>query len=160
WRLDLGELSEVGLSLGADIPVCLSRRAARMRGIGEKVEPLNQAHRAQLAGRPVLLVNPLEPLETKAVFAAYAAMGGQSSVSKEGQGPRPNDLLGPALDHCPTIGQILSALEGAISVRDFGMSGSGPTCFALFDRIADCQTTARDIACAYPEWWVRSSHLI
>jgi 4-diphosphocytidyl-2-C-methyl-D-erythritol kinase len=100
-----------------------------------------------LSGRPVLLVNPRVPLSTADVFAAWDGEDrGPLADWREGR----NDLEGSAIALVPQIGSMLgwlSAQHGASFVR---MSGSGATCFALFET-EDARDAAAD---GVPrEWW-------
>jgi 4-diphosphocytidyl-2-C-methyl-D-erythritol kinase len=155
WGVETS-LHEVAAGLGADVPVCLASRPARMQGIGEI-----------LAAAPVLpdfgivLVNPGVAVPTPSVFKARA--GGFSAVAGlPGAWPdvaamvddlnaTRNDLQDAAIGIAPVIAAVLdmlAALPGALLVR---MSGSGATCFALFETpqaAAAAAETARR-----PGWW-------
>jgi 4-diphosphocytidyl-2-C-methyl-D-erythritol kinase len=100
-----------------------------------------------MSGTPVLLVNPRVPLSTAEVFARWDGDDrGPLGDWREGR----NDLEAPAIALVPQIEAVLAWLgtrPGATFVR---MSGSGATCFALFD-----DEEARDAAAAAVprEWW-------
>ncbi len=129
-------------ALGADVPACV--RAQTMRGSGAG-EALTVA--ASVAGTPILLVNPLIPLATGPVFKAWDGIDrGPLADWRHGR----NDLEAPAMALVPEIGAILAWLRGQPGVTLARMSGSGATCFALFDGPA-----ARDAAAhAVPAtWW-------
>jgi 4-diphosphocytidyl-2-C-methyl-D-erythritol kinase len=142
-------LMTIAAALGSDVPACLFGRTAIGRGRGETLEAIDGA-----AGMPVLLVNPLVPVATRDVFARWNGVdrgplgeGALLQVAGEGR----NDLEAPARAVAPVIGEVLAMLAaqpGATLVR---MSGSGATCFALFDSV-DARTAAA-IAMARPGWW-------
>ena len=145
---------ERAAKLGADVPACVESRTCIGRGTGAELGPGPD----DLAGTPVLLVNPRVPLATGPVFAAWDARdrgplpgGTARDIALTGR----NDLESPALALCPAIGEVLSALRetAAWLVR---MSGSGATCFALFDSVE-----ARDAAAASvdPGWWQMAARL-
>lgn len=163
WGLETGTVDMNGLaaSVGADVPVCLIRQSTRMVGIGEKTTLLDQDRRARLCGLPILLVNPRQPASTKAVFTALA-QGATHPVAGVPKDTRllPNDLIAPALQVAPAIGAVLGVLSTLDRATQFGMSGSGPSCFALFERMADCLAAARHVSEAGDDWWVASSRLI
>jgi len=93
------------------------------------------------------------PLSTAAVFKAWDKLDrGPLTDWETGR----NDLEAPARALVPEIGDVLDALSGARFVR---MSGSGATCFGLFESDARMETTARDIAAAHPDWWMLSTRL-
>ncbi len=149
WGIDPAHASEVAPALGADVPACLLSMTARGRGAGEKLELVD----AGVAGVPVLLVNPLIGLSTRAVFECWDGVDrGPLGDWREGR----NDLEAPARKLVPEIGEVLGWLGrqgGATFVR---MSGSGATCFALFK-----DEDARDAATAAcpSAWWYLASHL-
>ncbi|NLR72927.1 4-(cytidine 5'-diphospho)-2-C-methyl-D-erythritol kinase [Novosphingobium sp. ERN07] len=140
--------------LGADVPACVESVACIGRGTGTELEPIAN----DLAGLPVLLVNPRIPLATGPVFKAW------DSVDRgplEGNDLRTmalngrNDLEGPALSLVPEIRDVLQVLQqtGAWLTR---MSGSGATCFALYDttQVRDAARTAMP-----PAWWTLAGKL-
>jgi 4-diphosphocytidyl-2-C-methyl-D-erythritol kinase len=140
--------------LGADVPACVLSRACIARGTGtELTEVLND-----LAGMACLLVNPRVPLSTGPVFKAWDGIdrgpltdGNLREIMLAGR----NDLEAPALSLCPVIGDVLGALKATSPVLA-RMSGSGATCFALYDDPAQ-----RDAAqAAIPkEWWTLAGAL-
>ena len=144
WGTDPEHAEEVAPSLGSDVPACLLSLPARGEGAGTRLTPLALP---ELAGTPVLLVNPRVPLSTSEVFARWDAEDhGSLGDWRDGR----NDLEPMAVALVPQIGSVLawlSAQPGATFVR---MSGSGATCFAFFESEA-----ARDSATdAVPrEWW-------
>jgi 4-diphosphocytidyl-2-C-methyl-D-erythritol kinase len=147
WRLDVSEADLLPLAgeLGADVPACLLSRTARGKGRGDV---LTEVDVAGLSGAPVLLVNPGVPVSTAEVFRRWSGRDG---------GPLPtglcagrNDLEGPAREVAPVIADLLGALAGAPLVR---MSGSGATCFAVYDSPSDRDRAAARISAAHPGWW-------
>lgn len=145
---------ERAAKLGADVPACVNSRTCIGRGTGTELEPGPD----DLAGTPVLLVNPRVPLATGPVFSAWDGLDRgplPKGTARETALAGRNDLEAPALALCPAIGEVLAALRGtnAWLVR---MSGSGATCFALFDT-----TERRDAAAAIidPGWWQMSGLL-
>ncbi|WP_347304311.1 4-(cytidine 5'-diphospho)-2-C-methyl-D-erythritol kinase [Croceibacterium sp. TMG7-5b_MA50] len=137
--------------LGADVPACVESVTCIGRGTGTELEPVA----SDLTGTPVLLVNPRLPLATGPVFQAWDGQdrgpmpdGPPSLIARDGR----NDLEAPAITLCPTIADVLAALErtGAWLVR---MSGSGATCFALYAEAAARDAAAAAIAAEQPGWW-------
>jgi 4-diphosphocytidyl-2-C-methyl-D-erythritol kinase len=140
--------SAVAVRLGADVPACLYSQTMRGSGKGEDLTGL-----PSLAGTPVLLINPRVPLSTAAVFKAW---DGQDRGPLEDWQEGRNDLEAPARALVPQISAVLDWLtdqRGATLVR---MSGSGATCFALFDTMASRDAAA---AAVLPEWWHMASVL-
>ena len=171
--LDDPRLREVALLTGADVPVCLASRACDMTGVGENLLPLN------LPSMPCVMINPRVPVATKDVFAALGLQKGELLVGAsdviespgwpddggsigdwvEALAAGTNDLEAPALRIQPLIGEVLTALRGADGSRLARMSGSGATCFAIFEETAKAQAAARKIELAHPEWWVHAGTL-
>lgn len=151
-------------ALGADIPVCLSGKAARMRGIGEQIDPVKA-----FPNLPVVLVNPGVAVPTGAVFnqlpvrersgmpAEFPSFDSFGTVLDFLARTR-NDLEGPACDIAPVIRDCLHSLRGA-GAAFARMSGSGATCFGLFATAASAVQAATQIAGDHPDWWVRAGQL-
>jgi len=146
----LGGGPEIAAALGADVPACLLSRTARGTGRGDALVPVEIAG---LAGTPVLLVNPGVPLATADVFRAW---DGVDRGPLEGWEEGRNDLEPPARALVPAIGAVLDALAGARIAR---MSGSGATCFGLFDSDGARDAAAAAIAAAHPGWWLSQTWL-
>jgi 4-diphosphocytidyl-2-C-methyl-D-erythritol kinase len=156
WPLD--RLQVLGAQLGADIPACLPSHPVIARGIGDQLSPA--------PGMPncgILLVNPRVAVPTPAVFKAFKAMN--PVIAARAFAPLPerfqslgdmvgiirhrgNDLLPAAVSVAPVVADVLQVLGGLPGARYAGLSGSGATCFALFDT----QTEAHN-AVVPTEWW-------
>lgn len=156
WDLpdDYGRHLSIAAGLGADVPACIANQACVGTGTGIDLELAEN----DLAGTPVLLVNPLVPLSTGPVFKAWDGLdrgplpeGRVSKIAREGR----NDLEAPAIALCPVIADVLAALQ-ATNPWLARMSGSGATCFALYDT-----AEARDAAqAAMPAgWWTMAGRL-
>ncbi|MEG3154772.1 4-(cytidine 5'-diphospho)-2-C-methyl-D-erythritol kinase [Sphingomonas sp. RB1R13] len=143
WGIDPVHASAVAPTLGSDVPACLLSMTARGSGAGDNLA----LEDADVAAAPVLLVNPREPLSTGAVFADWDGIDrGPLDHWRDGR----NDLEPAACALVPAIGSVLDWLGKQPGVSTARMSGSGATCFALFDDEA-----ARDGAAAAvpPDWW-------
>lgn len=165
WRCPLPP-AEAVLSLGADVPVCLPGRPARMSGVGEHLAPLDHP----LPPAWLVLANPGVALSTPAVFAALAsrdnpplpamppladagALAGYLAACR-------NDLEPPARGLAPVIGTVLGALQAQPGCLLARMSGSGATCFGLFAAERPAASAAGAIARIMPGWWVRAAPLV
>jgi 4-diphosphocytidyl-2-C-methyl-D-erythritol kinase len=157
WDVSLPEplWLHIARALGADVPMCLASRTALASGVGEHLQPA-----PPLPEAAILLVNPGVALGTPEVFAkrsgtfsrAIPLQGGWTSVADlvEQLARRGNDLTAAAISLCPAIGKVLAALRAAAGARYAGMSGSGATCFALFDSLEAAQDAAASLP---PAWW-------
>lgn len=139
--------------LGSDVPACLLGRAAIGRGRGEQLQPV-----AGASGTPVLLINPGVAVSTAAVFANWDGLDRGPLDPNDLLGSR-NDLEAPARALAPVIDTALALLvdqHGATLVR---MSGSGATCFALFNDPAARDAAAANVGQSHPDWWRLASTL-
>ena len=154
---DDSRLLVIAEALGSDVPACLVGRGALGRGRGEQLEPANG-----LTGTPVLLVNPGVAVSTASVFAAWDGRDrgpiGEGQLLDRALLGR-NDLEAPARTIAPVIGEALALLLDGGGTRLVRMSGSGATCFALYDRAEDRAAAARTIRAARPGWWCLESAL-
>lgn len=170
WSLgfSLDQLCAIGLALGADVPMCLHGCPLIAKGIGEIIEPvgLPQLH--------LLLVNPVVSVPTPAIFKALAKKdneglppilsdwGKMSPMATESGGldefisrlrSTRNDLQTPAIIFQPIIAEVIAVLEhsGALFAR---MSGSGATCFGIFQDAQSKMSALTAISKAHPQWWL------
>jgi 4-diphosphocytidyl-2-C-methyl-D-erythritol kinase len=152
-------VQEAALGVGADVPVCLSSCARIMRGVGEQLsDPLD------LPRLPALLVNPGVPLATRDVFARFSGnQDGKASLAGvprergaliEWLGAHGNDLTHSAIACVPVIADVLQALGAMPGARLARMSGSGPTCFALFASPGEATAAAQCLKTERKDWWV------
>ena len=153
---------------GADVPVCLSPRARMMTGIGDRLGPP-----VALPGAFAVLVNPGIAAPTKQVFEALGlAHGSRVRSPTDLATPNPNaaltldalvsshnDLEAGALRVAPVIADALERLSRLREAKVTRMSGSGATCFALFDNRRSAATARRQLAADRPEWWVKATVL-
>jgi 4-diphosphocytidyl-2-C-methyl-D-erythritol kinase len=158
----------IAASLGADVPVCLRSAAQFMWGTGHDTVAV-----PALPVLPAILVNPGVPLATAAVFRALAASPVPSALRPRVapsrfrdaaavvayMGDHANDLEPVATALCPPVGLVLAALRSLPGVRIARMSGSGPTCFALFETSDDAADAARRASDSEPRWWVAATTL-
>jgi len=144
-------------SLGADVPACVQSSTCIGRGTGTELAPIDN----DLAGMPVLLVNPRLAVPTGPVFGGWDGVDRgpmpEGSVAEITRGGR-NDLQDPAIAICPAIAEVLSALS-ATGPWHHAMSGSGATCFALYDNRDDRDRAAMALAQAQPGWWQMKGQL-
>ena len=155
WHLPLPS-AELALALGADVPVCLAGRPARMAGIGEALAPA-----PALPPCGLLLVNPGVAVATPAVFRARSGPFSPPLDLPDGWADAAalaadlarlgNDLEAPAVALAPAIGTVLAALRALPGTLLARMSGSGATCFALFATAAHARQAATLVT--RPGWW-------
>ncbi len=156
-------------AVSSDAPVCLCPSARHMAGRGERLGPA-----LGLPPLPAVLANPGVAVATPAVFAALGLKVGASLDAPPAPRLEPgydraraldalkagrNDLQASAIAIAPAIGDTLAALARLDGARLARMSGSGATCFALFDDRHAAARAARMLAGAHPSWWVRATYL-
>ena len=152
-------LVDIAAALGADVPACLAGRTALGTGRGDTLAAIDG-----LSGTPLLLVNPRVAVSTAAVFAGWDGIDRgaipdgaipDGAILDRARASR-NDLEPPALRIAPAIATVLAMLAAATGVSLARMSGSGATCFALFDSIAARDAAARSAAAA-GHWYLQTS---
>jgi len=171
--IDDERMTEVAKLTGADVPVCLASRACVMTGVGETLMPLS------LPKLPCVLVNPRVPVATRDVFAALGLRNGELLVGAtdvlqaaawpeagasvedwvEALATSSNDLEAPATRLQPAIGEVLAALNATNGAWLARMSGSGATCFAIYENTAEAQRASQKIQLDRPTWWVHAGIL-
>ena len=161
WPAD--RLRELGQEIGADVPVCVWSRPARLRGIGERLDPVRG-----LPDLPLVLVNPGIGLATAEVFEALDP--GRPPIGRTPFPPHPslvrlavwllesrNELERAASRLAPGIEDVLERLRSEPDCLVARMSGSGATCFGLFTDSGTAEAAAAGIARDHPGWWCRAA---
>ena len=173
FAVDDPRLIEVAKQTGADVPVCLASRGCVMTGVGETLLPLT------LPIMPCVMVNPRVPVATKDVFQALGLRSGELLVGAtdvlqavdwpkaggsledwvEALAAGTNDLEAPAMRIQPVIGEVIAALNATNGAWLARMSGSGATCFALYENTAEAGRAAEKLRLDHPGWWVHAGTL-
>ncbi|MEP2104044.1 MAG: 4-(cytidine 5'-diphospho)-2-C-methyl-D-erythritol kinase [Parasphingorhabdus sp.] len=150
--LSLEALAQLSEPLGADIPACVLNQTCRGEGIGQDLVPLENG---ALEGHYALLANPLVPVSTAIVFQDWDGVdrgalqdGDLMDAAIAGR----NDLQKPAGNLAPIIADILSELGKTEPVMA-RMSGSGATCFGLYETEQLALAAREDIAAILPDIW-------
>ncbi len=155
------------LALGADVPVCLAGRPARMTGIGERVVTLAHA----LPQAWLVLVNPGVALSTPAVFRAMTRRDHPGLPDALPHWPdavamsaflaaQRNDMEPAAMAMAPVIADVKAALAAQRGCLLARMSGSGATCFGLFGNAETAAAAAGNITRAHAGWWVAGAPML
>ncbi|MEM1317059.1 MAG: 4-(cytidine 5'-diphospho)-2-C-methyl-D-erythritol kinase, partial [Pseudomonadota bacterium] len=160
WNVDI-DLAPIAERLGADVPMCLMSKPLRARGVGELLEPI------ALPGFDIVLANPGIAVSTPEVFRhldrkVHAPLDVLDHAVDDWLmwlTDQRNDLEAPAFSSAPEIAQCLDALWGTSRVRLARMSGSGATCFALYDSEGCAARAAAQMRAAYPGWWVAAARI-
>jgi 4-diphosphocytidyl-2-C-methyl-D-erythritol kinase len=168
WGIQFGQaaLERLSVQLGSDVPACVRGRPLIMRGTGERLIDVTAPD------LPIVLVNPGMALETRKVFERFDQLGANRTF-RETAPPDArdfnaflqqlsafrNDLETPATALMPEIGKALAALRSEPGCRLARMSGSGPTCFGIFDSDEEADAAAKRIADKKRKYWVRATAL-
>lgn len=166
WGIEFGQtaLERLAVQLGSDVPACVRLRPLVMRGTGERLID------ATAPDMPAVLVNPGIALETRKVFAKFDQMGANRNFREteppvgddlQGfaaslQGYR-NDLQAAAIAISPEIERVLNMIRSEPGCLLARMSGSGPTCFGIFESDAAAEGAARRISEKKRKYWVRAT---
>ena len=161
WGVDAGihdQLGDLALCLGADVPVCLKSKCTWMEGIGDKLSP-----GPTLPDFHIVLLNPGIGVSTPKIFKNLGGV-----FSSEQHKPQVfstshdftdylsivgNDLESPACQLEPTILKCLGELQRQKDCDFSGMSGSGATCFGIFQSKECAENAVANIAQKHPDWW-------
>ncbi|MEP3524572.1 MAG: 4-(cytidine 5'-diphospho)-2-C-methyl-D-erythritol kinase [Hyphomicrobiales bacterium] len=154
------------LSLGADVPVCMNTKAVRMRGIGEEISDI-----PTLPQLYIVLVNPGVGVSTPAIFKALHDKNNPALSNYPAEGwliasdifdwlqQNRNDLESTAAKLCPEIKECLDTIAHLKGAQLHRMSGSGATCFGLFESKSEAHEAATQLKTEQPNWWVMASPL-
>ena len=169
WGIDFGEaaLENLGAQLGSDVPACVRGRPLLMRGTGERLQDIASPD------LPAVLVNPGVALETRRVFERYDELGAHREFREFPPPPvhnfrgfvaelassYHNDLQAAAAGLCSEIGRTLDAIRSQRGCLLARMSGSGPTCFGIFESDHAAEQAAAAIAERKRRYWVRPTVL-
>lgn len=157
------EVADIALRLGADVPMCLKSHPLRASGIGESL--VESPGDVQFG---IVIANAGAELSTSSVFRTLRQRNNPPIPPMGGRLDRAdffdflrsytrNDLESTARSLSSTVSETLSALAGLSGARLVRMSGSGPTCFALFDDGTAAEAAARLLRDRRPGWWVATA---
>lgn len=147
------KLREIAVTIGADVPFFIDAVPAFVQGIGEILTPQTLKNSYYL-----LLVNSGAHVSTPVVykmgFPTFSAPIGD--VENEVFAGK-NDMEKNAFTLCPEIKDVLSFISKQEGAQVSRMSGSGATCFGLFDTKENLQ---KAYAAVPPNWWKHKEILI
>jgi len=161
-----------GKRFGADVPVCLRSKPAFMSGIGDLVHPLEE-----FPSMGILLVNPGVNISTSSIFQGLDCSQIEADFKRKGMPlvpsegfdcvsgvvnmlrEHPNDLLGPCLKEAPIVGHVLEVIDDVPECQIARLSGSGATCFGLFQSFEEARVGAQILKEQHKDWWVCASTL-
>lgn len=170
WALpeEQERLQRLAEKLGADVPACLYRRAVWMEGIGEKMMRMQE-----MPDMHLVLVTPPSPTPTPEVFKRFARrFSGRYSAPIKFTGRRKslqewvadlrlyrNDLTDAAIEVSPDIRLALAAIQTTPNCLIARLSGSGATCFGLYDSAGAAKAAVNKLRQEHPHWWVKAANI-
>ncbi|MEM6888391.1 MAG: 4-(cytidine 5'-diphospho)-2-C-methyl-D-erythritol kinase [Pseudomonadota bacterium] len=164
-RMELPQTLAAQVAVGADVPMCIKSRPLRVGGTGEELEPIQG-----IPSLPILLVNPRVPVSTPAVFFGLEdkqnlPMNALPDLQNDPSRLVPwllrqrNDLQRPAITQAPVIAGVLEAINAQPGCMVARMSGSGATCFGLFNTDRNVEGAALALQRKSPDWWIKATWL-
>ncbi|QGR02405.1 4-(cytidine 5'-diphospho)-2-C-methyl-D-erythritol kinase [Ehrlichia ruminantium] len=167
WDIEHQVLEGLALEIGSDVPACLHSKTLFIKGRGENILLLPDL----CLPKYIVLVAPRgRALSTVKVFSNYEAGTFSSSISDKLPAKRDdwlelicsarNDLLDTALKFVPEIEDILFVLKKFKNCLTARMTGSGATCFALFNELNDAETAVRELKMTRPDWIVLNARIL
>ena len=163
WSLDWPEDMLAGLAaeIGSDVPACVLSRPLRMTGRGERIEALG--HWPDL---PALLVNPGESVSTADIFKHYdhdprpvraepTPLADSYAEALDVLRLADNALQPHAVRASRAVGDVLEALRRLPNEALVRMTGSGSTCFAVFESLEEADVAAGHVRSNHPDWLVQ-----
>lgn len=158
WNFHFNDaVLDVAKHLGADVPMCLQSCTLRARGVGDDITVMDD-----VADFHLLLVNPGVSIATMDIFSSLAnknssGMDFSDFPTIEMLAGTRNDLQKPAISHAPIIQKVLEAIAKLPQVQLARMSGSGATCFGIFETAEAAENAKIVLSDQHPEWWVMST---
>lgn len=167
WRLGLKpeKLAEIGVGLGADVPMCLMSTPLVARGIGEQITPVGG-----IPPLSVVLAHPGAGVQVP-TGAVFAGLGNEQRTGLTALPPKfksaldlvfwlrqtRNDLIDPARVVTRNAAVAAKALASDPDCMFARMSGSGAAAFGIFVKPAAAERAAERLKAAKPGWWVSAA---
>jgi len=155
------KLQEFALEIGADVPFCLYKKMALIQGIGEKIVDI-KIEKPELF---LLIVNPRVAINTAQIFQNLELS--EKNIQNNDQDDiinmikyRQNHLQIVAEKFCPEITNILENLILQRNIINAKLSGSGATCFAVFNKKEDLDFAFDNLKNIFPDFYIKKSKLL
>lgn len=167
WGLpeEQGRMQKLAATIGADVPACLMRKPVWAEGIGEKMMRLTD-----MPDMNLVLVTPPTPTPTPEVFKQYQRnfsppiqfMGRRKSMHEWIADLKiyRNDLTEAAVRVSPEIRPALQSLRETTGCHIARLSGSGATCFGIYENAAAAAAAVNKLKQIHPGWWITTAGLL
>tara|TARA_B100000989_G_scaffold165772_1_gene123932 strand:+ start:625 stop:1479 length:855 start_codon:yes stop_codon:yes gene_type:complete len=152
-------------SFGSDVPFCYHKNPSIVTGTGDKISDAKSFYEFYL-----LLINPLVEISTKDVFkkinkkyTKYPTII-NSGLNKEQfiniLQKSSNDLEKIVLRNNKAVKSIMNFLNYETKSLFSRMSGSGGTCFGLFENYNDLKSAYNDLKKTKKKWWFKKGKIL
>ena len=162
--LDLHAIENLRL-FGSDVPVCYNQSAAFIQQTGEKIEQV-----LNLPKFYAILINPLKKVITKDIFQQVSVftkplIDFNTNFKDDFKQllnflkAQSNDLTGITVKAIPEVKTIIDFCEQKTDSAYSAMSGSGPTCFALYENQSNLDCAYQKLLSAFPNYWIKTTKI-
>ncbi|MDO9624393.1 MAG: 4-(cytidine 5'-diphospho)-2-C-methyl-D-erythritol kinase [Pseudomonas sp.] len=154
WQLHLDEdrLAELGLTLGADVPVFVRGRAAFAEGIGEKITPVTLSEPWFLVAIPQVLVSTMKVFSDPELTRDTSPIKVRSLL----EGVSRNDCQPVVEKRYPEVRNALILLDKYVSAK---MTGTGACVFGSFPNKDDADKVARQLPATLPSFVAKGRNI-
>jgi len=156
--------NKILLEIGADVPVCYYQKFSIISGIGDKIKFLPPIEK-----NFILLINPLVEVSTKDIFSELNVFSEKKTnldeINKKDTLLKKiiesrNDLEKIAKLKYPVISDVLNTLSKDLNALLVRMSGSGATCFGIFNSQLDLDNAYNRIIEIRKNWWIKKGKIL
>ena len=154
WNTRLGEdrLAELGLNLGADVPVFVRGRAAFAEGVGERLQPVDLPEPWFLVIAPQVSVSTAEIFADPELTRNTPAITVRSLLAGGGH----NDCQPVVEKRYPEVRNALSLLNKFVQAR---MTGTGACVFGSFPNEGEADKVRRQLPATLPSFVARGRNV-
>ena len=159
WNIEDKITEKIATQVGGDVLACFKNTTCIMSGIGDKVKEYRDFKR-QLNGLYILLININLKISTEKVYKKYTLKHKGHHLNTQGLNIEnisrlSNDLYEPCIAIEPKVAQLVNKLKKSQGCKLSRMTGSGSTCFGIFESLQDATTAKKDLRSSYPDSWIK-----
>jgi 4-diphosphocytidyl-2-C-methyl-D-erythritol kinase len=150
-KLSKNALFEIGKSIGSDVPACIESKDLKLKGYGDKIKKNKMPYNFYF-----LIINPNIKLSTKDVFDHFEK-NSDKKIQKTNMFWEKiniyNSLVSSAVFLEPEILNVLDSFKKSINVVAYGMTGSGSSCFGIYNNLSDIENSLKYFKKEYFIWF-------
>ena len=150
-KLSKNALFEIGKSIGSDVPACIESKDLKLRGYGDKIKRNKMPYNFYF-----LIINPNIKLSTKDVFSHFEKSSDKKILKTNMFWEKINiynSLVSSAVFLEPEILNVLDTFKKSKNIVAYGMSGSGSSCFGIFNNLSDIENSLKHFKKEYFIWY-------